>query len=116
MTPHKSEDSVFIHNLFEFLGETEGQDLDDIKNELREEGIDVDAFVTKVKGVITQKSKELEAKDTVYCWPCDYMTTGVSHGCLLCHKITQEGPIRSATRRLDECLRDYRVSMSGKKG
>jgi DNA-directed RNA polymerase subunit F len=62
MTPHKkkgrSEASVFLDNLSEFLGETEGQDLNDIKNELREEGIDVDAFVSKVKGVIAQKSSE----------------------------------------------------------
>ncbi len=62
MTPHKkkgrSEASVFLDNLAEFLGETEGQDVKDIKDELREEGIDVDAFVAKVKGVIAQKSSE----------------------------------------------------------
>lgn len=62
MTPGKkrgrSEASIFLDNLSEFLGETEGQDLDDIKNELREEGIDVDAFVNKAKKVIAQKSSE----------------------------------------------------------
>ncbi len=62
MTPRKrkgrSEASVLLDNLSEFLGETEGQDLKDIKDELREEGIDVDAFVAKVKGVIAQKSSE----------------------------------------------------------
>lgn len=54
----RSEASVFLDNLTEFLGETEGQDLKDIKDELREEGIDVDAFVAKVKGVIEQRSSE----------------------------------------------------------
>jgi DNA-directed RNA polymerase subunit F len=62
MTPHKkkgrSEASVFLDNLSEFLGETEGQDLNDIKRDLCEEGIDADAFVAKVKGVIAQKSSE----------------------------------------------------------
>lgn len=62
MTPDKrkgrSEASIFLDNLSEFLGNSEGQDLNDIKTELREEGIDVDAFVTKVKGMITAKSSE----------------------------------------------------------
>jgi hypothetical protein len=62
MTPLKrkgrNEASVFLDNLSEFLGATEGQDLNDVKSELREEGIDVDAFVTKVKKVITHKSSE----------------------------------------------------------
>lgn len=62
MTPGKkkgrSESTVFLDNLSEFLGDSEGQDLNDIKNELREEGIDVDAFVTKVKGMIAKKSSE----------------------------------------------------------
>lgn len=62
MTPHKrkgrNEASVFLDNLSEFLGETERQDLNDVKSELREEGIDIDAFVTKAKEVIAQKSSE----------------------------------------------------------
>jgi len=62
MTPRKkkgrNEASVFLDNLSEFLGATEGQDLNDIKSELREEGIDVDAFVNKAKEEIAQKSSE----------------------------------------------------------
>jgi hypothetical protein len=54
----RSEASDFLDNLFEFLGDSEGQDLSDLKSELREEGIDVDAFVTKVKGMIATKSAE----------------------------------------------------------
>ncbi len=62
MTPEKkrgrSEAAVFLDNFTDFLGDTEGQNLVDIKNELREEGIDVDAFVSKVKGLIVAKSAE----------------------------------------------------------
>lgn len=62
MTPDKrkgrSEASIFLDNLSEFLGAAEGQDLNEIKSELREEGIDVEAFVTKVKGMIAVKSAE----------------------------------------------------------
>lgn len=63
MTPEKkkkgrSEAAVFLDNFTDFLGDTEGQNLMDIKNELREEGIDVDAFVSKVKGLIAAKSSE----------------------------------------------------------
>ncbi len=54
----RSEASVFLDNLSEFLGAAEGQDLNEIKNELQEEGIDVEAFVTKVKGMIAVKSAE----------------------------------------------------------
>lgn len=54
----RNESTIFLDNLTEFLGDSEGQDLNDIKNELCEEGIDVDAFVTKVKGQITKKSAE----------------------------------------------------------
>jgi hypothetical protein len=62
MTPEKkrgrNEASDFLDNLSEFLGDSEEQDLIDLKNELREEGMDIDAFVTKVKGLIATKSAE----------------------------------------------------------
>ncbi len=62
MTPGKkkgkSEGSVFLDNLSEFLGDSEGQEVDDIRTELREEGIDIAAFVTKVKGMIEAKTSE----------------------------------------------------------
>lgn len=54
----RSEASDFLYNLSEFLGDSEGQDLSDLKSKLREEGIDIDAFVTKVKGMIAAKSAE----------------------------------------------------------
>ncbi len=62
MTPDKkrgrNEASDFLDKLSEFLGDSEEQDLSDLKSELREEGIDIDAFVTKVKGMIAIKSAE----------------------------------------------------------
>lgn len=62
MTPEKrrgrSEASDFLDNLSEFLGDSEGQDINALKSELREEGIDIDAFVTRVKGMIAVKSAE----------------------------------------------------------
>jgi hypothetical protein len=54
----RSEASDFLDNLSEFLGDSEGQDLSDLKSELREEGIDIDTFVTKVKDIIAVKSAE----------------------------------------------------------
>ncbi len=62
MTPKnkkgRNEASDFLDNLSEFLGDSEGQDLSDLKNELREEGIDIDAFITKTKGLIAVKAAE----------------------------------------------------------
>jgi methanogenic corrinoid protein MtbC1 len=54
----RSEASVFLDNLSEFLGDSEMQDLNDLKSEIREEGVDIDAFITKVKGMIVVKSTE----------------------------------------------------------
>jgi hypothetical protein len=42
------------------------------------------------------------------------MTTGIDHACTLFHKITQEGPIRHATVRLDECLVKYPIKSKKK--
>lgn len=62
MTPTKkkgsNEASHFLDNLTEFLGNSEAQDLNDLKSELREEGIAVDTFILKVKDMISVKSSE----------------------------------------------------------
>ena len=62
MTPAKKrgrgEASDFLDNLSEFQGDSEGQDINDLKRELREEGIAIDAFVTSVKDMIAVKSSE----------------------------------------------------------
>lgn len=62
MAPNKKkirgEESQFLQSLSEFLGDSEGQDLNDVKSELKEIGLDIDPFVLKIKGIIETKSTE----------------------------------------------------------
>lgn len=62
MTPAKkkgeNEAAEFLNNLTEFLGDTEGQNLKDIKKELIEEGVNVDKIITNVKRMVQLKISE----------------------------------------------------------
>lgn len=62
MTPAKkkseSEAAEFLNNLTEFLGDAEGQNLEDIRKELIEEGVNVDKIITNVKKMVQEKISE----------------------------------------------------------
>ena len=47
--------SEFMDRLTDFLGDSEGMTAEEVKQELREEGIDIDALTIKVKKMIKEK-------------------------------------------------------------
>lgn len=110
LTPNRLDEivvpaSIFLDRLTDFLGSSEGQTTEEVKAELREQGIDVDAFLseakTKIKTYIEKaklggndgvpqlkrgkvwcrKCGKEQAVDSNYClsngWPkcCEYTMT-----------------------------------------
>jgi len=61
---HKpSEDSkAFFERLTDFLGDSEGQSKEEVKAELREQGIKIDDMTTNIKAIIDQKVGEVRRR------------------------------------------------------
>lgn len=55
--------SEFLDRLTDFLGDSEGMTTEEVKTELREEGIDVDAMTERAKKMIAEKIKEMRMED-----------------------------------------------------
>lgn len=62
MTPDKkkgrSEAAIFLDNLADFLGGSEEESVDQVKRELLQDGIDIEALVVRVKGIVNAKLSE----------------------------------------------------------
>lgn len=54
----RKEASEFLDNLVEFCSDFEDLSLDELKSELREDGIDPEALLLKAKGLIESKIKD----------------------------------------------------------
>ena len=59
---HKPSDNnkAFLDRLTDFLGDSEGQSKEDVKAELRREGIEIDDMTNNVKTMINQKIGEMK--------------------------------------------------------
>lgn len=57
-TDKRHKDLSFLNNLFESLGDSSDMSTDDIREELRADGIDPDAAVQRLMGVVKQASAD----------------------------------------------------------
>jgi len=57
-TDKRHKDLSFLNNLFESLGDSSDKSTDDIKEEMRADGIDPDAAVQRLMGVVKQASAD----------------------------------------------------------
>ena len=63
MTDDKKEEAiVFVDALTDSLGRSEGQSIEEVKKELQEEGIDVDATMKRLMDMVSETSKAARRK------------------------------------------------------
>jgi hypothetical protein len=62
MADKKSQDLQLIVALVDFLGNSEDQTVDEVKAELKAEGIDVDASIQRLMGTVRRCSSEAKRK------------------------------------------------------
>lgn len=58
---HKHEDNkAFLDRLTDFLGDSEGQSTEEVKAELRKQGIEIDDMTNNIKALINEKIGEIK--------------------------------------------------------